>query len=192
MGLTVGAVQSDMTPAQARAAYACDVTYVTGQQLCFNYLNDHTARSVGELVRTWDMRACVWEGGKRGRTRRPTDGGAAPRQTPLLQPPTPNHQPSPPPTNKPTANHRSTANTQMLPERLNFAIVDEADSILIDESRNPMILSQPLYDTAPYVAVVDRVRTAGLSLLDCFIWTAFVGPRDRLIAALPDCLRARA
>lgn len=46
---------------------------------------------------------------------------------------------------------------QMLPESLNFAIVDEADSILIDESRNPMILSQPLYDTAQYVVVVDRV-----------------------------------
>jgi preprotein translocase subunit SecA len=45
----------------------------------------------------------------------------------------------------------------MLPEGLNYAIVDEADSILIDESRNPMILSQPLYDTAPYVAAVDKV-----------------------------------
>lgn len=50
MGLSVGAVQSDMSPAAARAAYCCDVTYVTGQQLCFNYLNDHTARSPGELV----------------------------------------------------------------------------------------------------------------------------------------------
>ena len=41
----------------------------------------------------------------------------------------------------------------MLPEELNYAIVDEADSILIDESRNPMILSTPLYDTAAYVRV---------------------------------------
>jgi hypothetical protein len=51
MGLTVGAVQSDMSAAAAREAYTCDITYVTGQQLCFNYLNDHTARAVGELVR---------------------------------------------------------------------------------------------------------------------------------------------
>ena len=57
-----------------------------------------------------------------------------------------------------THNEHTHPITQMLPERLNFAIVDEADSILIDESRNPMILSQPLYDTAAYVAVVDRVR----------------------------------
>ncbi|KIZ00892.1 Protein translocase subunit secA [Monoraphidium neglectum] len=49
LGLTVGAVQSEMGVAAARAAYSCDVTYVTGQQLCFNYLNDHTARSTGEL-----------------------------------------------------------------------------------------------------------------------------------------------
>jgi preprotein translocase subunit SecA len=33
MGLTVGAVQSDMGVAAARAAYACDITYVTGQQV---------------------------------------------------------------------------------------------------------------------------------------------------------------
>jgi preprotein translocase subunit SecA len=50
MGLTVGAVQSDMSVSAAREAYGCDITYVTGQQLCFNYLNDHTARAVGELV----------------------------------------------------------------------------------------------------------------------------------------------
>jgi len=50
MGLTVGAVQSDMNVAAARAAYQSDITYVTGQQLCFNYLNDHTARATGELV----------------------------------------------------------------------------------------------------------------------------------------------
>lgn len=54
--------------------------------------------------------------------------------------------------------------TQMLPESLNYAIVDEADSILIDESRNPMILSQPLYDTAQYVVVVDKVRPPGRAL----------------------------
>ncbi|GBF93826.1 pre translocase subunit [Raphidocelis subcapitata] len=94
MGLTVGAVQSDMGVSAAREAYGCDITYVTGQQLCFNYLNDHTARSTEEL---------------------------------------------------------------MLPDALHFAIVDEADSILIDESRNPMILSQPLYDTAAYANMVDKV-----------------------------------
>jgi hypothetical protein len=56
---------------------------------------------------------------------------------------------------------------QMLPESLAFAVVDEADSILIDESRNPMILSSPLYDTAAYVTVVDRVRRA-FAVFCCF------------------------
>lgn len=58
LGLTVGAVQSDMPPSKAREAYSCDVTYVTGQQLCFNYLNDHTARSTGELVSGLSLVAC--------------------------------------------------------------------------------------------------------------------------------------
>ncbi|KAF8056765.1 SECA2 [Scenedesmus sp. PABB004] len=44
----------------------------------------------------------------------------------------------------------------MLPDALGFAIVDEADSILIDESRNPMIISQPRGDTCALVATVDQ------------------------------------
>lgn len=45
----------------------------------------------------------------------------------------------------------------MLPARLGFAIVDEADSILIDESRNPMIISQPRGDNSSMVVLVDKV-----------------------------------
>lgn len=47
---------------------------------------------------------------------------------------------------------------QMLPDQLGFAIVDEADSILIDESRNPMIISQPRGDNGQLVITVDKVR----------------------------------
>eukprot|EP00438_Fugacium_kawagutii_P033544 Skav210143 [mRNA] locus=scaffold268:76254:83933:+ [translate_table: standard] len=43
LGLTVGVIQSDMTPSQKRAAYRCDVTYVTNQQLGFDYLRDQMA-----------------------------------------------------------------------------------------------------------------------------------------------------
>ncbi|KAF8056768.1 secA [Scenedesmus sp. PABB004] len=93
LGLTVGAVQSSSPADAARGAYACHVTYVTGQELCFNYLKDNTAHSAAEL---------------------------------------------------------------MLPDALGFAIVDEADSILIDESRNPMIISQPRGDTCALVATVDQ------------------------------------
>lgn len=50
MGLTVGAVQSNISIDAARAAYSCHVTYVTGQELCFNYLKDNTAQTAAELV----------------------------------------------------------------------------------------------------------------------------------------------
>jgi preprotein translocase subunit SecA len=46
---------------------------------------------------------------------------------------------------------------QVLPDVLGFAIVDEVDSILIDESRNPMIISQPRSDNGTLVATVDGV-----------------------------------
>jgi hypothetical protein len=44
---------------------------------------------------------------------------------------------------------------------LGFAIVDEVDSILIDESRNPMIISQPRSDNGSLVATVDGVSGRG-------------------------------
>ena len=47
-------------------------------------------------------------------------------------------------------------------------MVDEVDSILIDESRNPMLISQPLYDNQDTVDTVNRVSKGtgrrGLSL----------------------------
>jgi hypothetical protein len=58
----VGAVQSNMAVEAAQEAYAADVTYVTGQELCFNYLRDNTSLSAGELVRGGE---CVC-GGKGG------------------------------------------------------------------------------------------------------------------------------
>lgn len=50
---------------------------------------------------------------------------------------------------------------QMLPDQLGFAIVDEVDCILIDESRNPMIISQPRGDNGQLVITVDKVRQTG-------------------------------
>jgi preprotein translocase subunit SecA len=52
LGLTVGAVQSNISVEAAQAAYSCHITYVTGQELCFTYLKDNTAQSAAELVRT--------------------------------------------------------------------------------------------------------------------------------------------
>ena len=77
LGLTVGVAVSGMSPAEKRAAYECDITYATNNELGFDYLRDNM------VVR------------KEDRVQR----GHA------------------------------------------FAIVDEVDSILIDEARTPLIIS---------------------------------------------------
>jgi len=40
---------------------------------------------------------------------------------------------------------------------LDFAIVDEVDSILIDEARTPLIISGPAHDSAPKYQAADEV-----------------------------------
>ncbi|WP_069811043.1 preprotein translocase subunit SecA [Streptomyces sp. TP-A0874] len=79
LGLTVGCIVANMTPAQRREQYACDITYGTNNEFGFDYLRDNMAWAKDELV-------------QRGH---------------------------------------------------NFAIVDEVDSILIDEARTPLIISGP-------------------------------------------------
>ncbi len=77
LGLTVGWVNEASTPAERRAAYACDVTYVAVSEAGFDFLRDQLVTDVADRV-----------------------------------------QPA-----------------------LRTAIVDEADSILIDEARVPMVLA---------------------------------------------------
>ena len=77
MGLSVGCILQELTPAQRKKAYACDITYGTNSQFGFDYLRDNMAVS----------------------------------QTSLVQ------------------------------RDLNYAIVDEVDSVLIDEARTPLIIS---------------------------------------------------
>ena len=43
LGLTVGTILHDMTNAQRREAYACDITYCTNNELGFDYLRDNMA-----------------------------------------------------------------------------------------------------------------------------------------------------
>ena len=77
LGLKVGVVLNSMTPDERREAYNCDITYVTNNELGFDYLRDNMAIYKEQLV-------------LRG---------------------------------------------------LNYAIIDEIDSILIDEARTPLIIS---------------------------------------------------
>ncbi len=41
LGLTVGAIQGDMEPAERQVAYACDITYGTNNEFGFDYLRDN-------------------------------------------------------------------------------------------------------------------------------------------------------
>ena len=77
LGLKVGVIQHDLEPAMRRAAYECDITYVTNNEVGFDYLRDNMAWRLEDMVQ----------------------------------------------------------------RDLNFAIVDEVDSILIDEARTPLIIS---------------------------------------------------
>ena len=77
LGLTVGVVLNDMDNDERRAAYNCDITYVTNNELGFDYLRDNMVIYKEQLV-------------QRG---------------------------------------------------LNVAVIDEVDSVLIDEARTPLIIS---------------------------------------------------
>ncbi|MDA0705506.1 MAG: preprotein translocase subunit SecA [Proteobacteria bacterium] len=79
LGLTVGVSKSGQMQEEKRAAYSCDITYATNNELGFDYLRDNLAFSLQDKVQ----------------------------------------------------------------RKLNFAIVDEVDSILIDEARTPLIISGP-------------------------------------------------
>ncbi len=77
LGLSVGVIVHNQTRAQKKAAYDCDITYGTNNEIGFDYLRDNMATSKNDLV----MRD------------------------------------------------------------LSFVIIDEVDSILIDEARTPLIIS---------------------------------------------------
>jgi preprotein translocase subunit SecA len=101
LGLRVGFVQERMTRAERRAAYRCDVTYVTAREAGFDYLRDHLCLDPDDLV----------------------------------------HRP------------------------LHVAIVDEADSILVDEARVPLVVAGDEEQHASAIgrmAGIARRLTAGV------------------------------
>jgi len=79
LGFTVGVVLPGQNPAERRAAYACDITYATNNELGFDYLRDNMR---------YDNRDRIQRG-------------------------------------------------------FHYALVDEIDSVLIDEARTPLIISGP-------------------------------------------------
>jgi len=93
LGLEVGVILSEQTPAQRREQYAADITYGTNNEFGFDYLRDNMAWNSADMV-------------QRGH---------------------------------------------------NFAIVDEADSILIDEARTPLIISGPAEQSARWYQEFARM-----------------------------------
>ena len=93
LGLTTGVVVPQQPEDEKKAAYACDVTYATNNELGFDYLRDNMKSELG----------------------------------------------------------------QMFQRDHNFAIVDEVDSILIDEARTPLIISGPAQDRSEMYATIDKV-----------------------------------
>jgi preprotein translocase subunit SecA len=95
LGLSVGLIQSGMSPPERKKNYNCDVTYATNSELGFDYLRDNMAEAMAEVV-----------------------------QRPF-----------------------------------NFCIIDEVDSILIDEARTPLIISgQVERPTEKYLQAADIAR----------------------------------
>ena len=92
LGLTVGCILHGLTNDQRRAAYACDITYGTNNELGFDYLRDNMVIHKKDMV-------------QRGHS---------------------------------------------------FAIVDEVDSILIDEARTPLIISGRGDKSTELYSIVDR------------------------------------
>ena len=93
LGLEVGVAISGMSGEEKKAAYSCDVTYATNNELGFDYLRDNMAFS----------------------------------------------------------------QDQKTLKKLNYAIIDEVDSILIDEARTPLVISGPTGDHAEAYIAIDKL-----------------------------------
>jgi preprotein translocase subunit SecA len=93
LGLTVGVIKNAQTPAEKRAAYACDITYGTNNEFGFDYLRDNLAFRLEDRVQ----------------------------------------------------------------RSLSFAVVDEVDSILIDEARTPLIISGPAEESTELYLRINQL-----------------------------------
>ncbi|MAW08271.1 MAG: preprotein translocase subunit SecA [Halobacteriovoraceae bacterium] len=93
LGMTTGVIYANQPEAEKMAAYECDVTYATNNELGFDYLRDNMKPSLDQVFQKYH----------------------------------------------------------------NFAIVDEVDSILIDEARTPLIISGPAEDRSALYETIDKL-----------------------------------
>ena len=144
LGMTVAVVRADDNAAQLRAAFSADVVYITAQQLAFTYLGDNALKDESSIVHPWFSH--FWPALSTGQP------GLLPACTfaciALMC------------TTRQRAQRDSMALSQALRMQAitrpwNYAIVDEVDSVLIDECRNPMIMALPNKDES-----VERYKVA--------------------------------
>jgi preprotein translocase subunit SecA len=93
LGMSVDCIVHELTDDERRAAYACDITYGTNNELGFDYLRDNMKFRLGDMVQ----------------------------------------------------------------REFNYAIVDEVDSILIDEARTPLIISGQAEDSSELYRRADAL-----------------------------------
>jgi len=98
LGLSVGYVTSTMSNEERRKSYASDITYVTNQEIGFDFLRDNLVYSRSDRVLRKD-------------------------------------------------------------HPLHFGIVDEIDSILIDESRTPLIIAEPIKEERNFYDLFTKIST---------------------------------
>ncbi len=133
-----------------QVAYSSDITYVTGQELGFAYLRDNTAASAQDLV-GYHTRSMLLQQTRHLFTQvRPFGVAGMESQRRDLR-----------------ARVCVCVCVQVLPADLHYAIIDEADSILIDESRNPLIISLPITENEYAVLLVDKVRLLYIYVCVC-------------------------
>jgi len=58
LGLSVGLIQQEMSPAERRRNYGCDITYATNSELGFDYLRDNMANDIADVVQR-DFHYCI-------------------------------------------------------------------------------------------------------------------------------------
>ena len=140
LGLSVGCVLNSMKSEERREAYNCDITYITNNELGFDYLRDNMVIYKEQLV-------------QRG---------------------------------------------------LHYAIIDEVDSVLIDEARTPLIISgqsgksTKLYEVCDYLAKTLKRGEASkeLSKMDLLMGEEveetgdfIVNEKDKLVTLTPDGIK---
>ena len=140
LGLSVGCVLNSMKSDERREAYNCDITYITNNELGFDYLRDNMVIYKEQLV-------------QRG---------------------------------------------------LHYAIIDEVDSVLIDEARTPLIISgqsgksTKLYEVCDYLARVLKRGEASkeLSKMDLIMGEEveetgdfIVNEKDKIVTLTADGIR---